>query len=103
MNVTRANAGRWLLGTSGNPRGRPVGAQDKHQRTRTSAPQPWAAANLGIHAILGGPGKTRGNAYWEAWSKDLIEAERLVRKLKATSGDPAVVREFNRVMVRLGR
>ena len=51
MSSIRDSKGRWVAGVSGHPGGRPLGAKDRHRRTRHSGPQPWATANLGPYAM----------------------------------------------------
>ena len=100
MTIIRDTQGKWLRGHSGNSHGRPRGARDKRQRTRRSGPQPWAAENLGLHAIVGGPGRPRGDAYWATRNTDMLDARRLIRRHES-DGDPEAAREALRLLMKL--
>lgn len=52
---------RFQSGQSGNPSGRPKGARDRTPRIVSRRPDRDMRANLGAHAVQGGPGRPRGS------------------------------------------
>ena len=103
MTIIRDKKGHWLPGTSGNPHGRPVGAKDRRKRTRRSGPQPWAAENLGLHAIVGGPGRPLGSH-----NRPVAEAQKLLDRMMDATREgrelsiPALLR-FGRAVLAVQR